>query len=172
HTPLETPQTCMEIEFDDARKTRRKLFDTTKIPAKENSTRLYTIRLVQARKSEHTENITPIVSQLTFIDLATSKNAADLKAVKDFIVPPKKHSIDSSNHLQDFLNQFPIQDHQQLFVPIKLLLCASASNNDAEDTLYDIKWLMSLQANQYLVYLGRDEEKLVTRDDDHHRPPR
>jgi len=31
---------------------------------------------------------------------------------------------------------------------------------------------MSLQANQYLVYLGRDEEKHVTRDDDHHRPPR
>ncbi len=31
---------------------------------------------------------------------------------------------------------------------------------------------MSLQANQYLVYLGRDEEKQVTRDDDHHRPPR
>jgi hypothetical protein len=29
---------------------------------------------------------------------------------------------------------------------------------------------MSLQANQYLVYLGRDDEKLVTRDD--HRPPR
>jgi hypothetical protein len=31
---------------------------------------------------------------------------------------------------------------------------------------------MSLQANQYLVYLGRDDEKHVTRDDDHHRPPR
>jgi len=31
---------------------------------------------------------------------------------------------------------------------------------------------MSLQANQYLVYLGRDEEKHVTRDDEHHRPPR
>lgn len=31
---------------------------------------------------------------------------------------------------------------------------------------------MSLQANQYLVYLGRDEEKQVTRDDEHHRPPR
>lgn len=31
---------------------------------------------------------------------------------------------------------------------------------------------MSLQANQYLVYLGRDEENHVTRDDDHHRPPR
>jgi len=34
---------------------------------------------------------------------------------------------------------------------------------------------MSLQANQYLVYLGRDEEQHVTRDNDddhHHRPPR
>ena len=31
---------------------------------------------------------------------------------------------------------------------------------------------MSLRANQYLVYLGRDDEKQVTRDDDHHRPPR
>jgi hypothetical protein len=31
---------------------------------------------------------------------------------------------------------------------------------------------MSLQANQYLVYLGRDDEQQVTRDDDHHRPPR
>lgn len=31
---------------------------------------------------------------------------------------------------------------------------------------------MSLQVNQYLVYLGRDEEAQVTRDDDHHRPPR
>jgi hypothetical protein len=30
---------------------------------------------------------------------------------------------------------------------------------------------MSLQANQYLVYLGRDDEQQVTRDDDH-RPPR
>ena len=41
----------------------------------------------------------------------------------------------------------------------------------------DIKWLMSLQANQYLVYLGREDEKQVSRDyDDHqhysHRPPR
>jgi hypothetical protein len=52
---FETPQTCIEIEFDDARKTRRKLFDTNKIPMKENSTRLYTIRLVQARKSDQTE---------------------------------------------------------------------------------------------------------------------
>lgn len=31
---------------------------------------------------------------------------------------------------------------------------------------------MSLQANQYLVYLGRDDEAQVTRDEDHHRPPR
>lgn len=53
--PFETPQTCIEIEFDDARKTRRKLFDTTKIPMKDNSTRLYTIRLVQAKKSDQTE---------------------------------------------------------------------------------------------------------------------
>lgn len=30
---------------------------------------------------------------------------------------------------------------------------------------------MSLQANQYLVYLGRDEENHVTRDDDHHNHP-
>jgi len=74
-----------------------------------------------------------------------------------------------------------------------MLLCASASSQDAEDTLvklskkhniflqiksfffrfvqHDIKWLMSLQANQYLVYLGRDDENQVTRDDDH-RPPR
>ncbi len=51
----ETPQDCIEIEFDDARKTRRKLFDTNKIPTKDNSTRLYTIRLVQARKSDQTE---------------------------------------------------------------------------------------------------------------------
>jgi hypothetical protein len=52
---FESPQTCVEIEFDDARKTRRKLFDTTKIPTKDNSTRIYTIRLVQARKSDQTE---------------------------------------------------------------------------------------------------------------------
>lgn len=52
---FETPQTCVEIEFDDARKTRRKLFDTNKLPTKENSTRLYTIRLVQARKSDQPE---------------------------------------------------------------------------------------------------------------------
>ncbi|CAF4543451.1 unnamed protein product, partial [Rotaria sp. Silwood2] len=176
---FETPQSCMEMEFDDARKTRRKLFDTNKIPMKDNSTRLYTIRLVQARKSDLTENVIPIVSQLTFIDLPTNKNAADLKAVKDFIVPPKKRSIESLNHLQDFLNKFPIQDHHQQCVPIKLLLCASANNHDAHDTLQDIKWLMSLKANQYLVYLGRDEENHVTRDeddDDHHhhnhRPPR
>jgi hypothetical protein len=52
---FETPQTCIEIEFDDARKTRRKLFDTNKIPMKDNSTRLYTIRLVQARKSDQTD---------------------------------------------------------------------------------------------------------------------
>ncbi len=52
---FETPQTCIEIEFDDARKTRRKLFDTNKLPTKDNSTRLYTIRLVQARKSDQTE---------------------------------------------------------------------------------------------------------------------
>jgi len=51
----EIPQDCIEIEFDDARKTRRKLFDTNKIPTKDNSTRLYTIRLVQARKSDQTE---------------------------------------------------------------------------------------------------------------------
>ena len=31
---------------------------------------------------------------------------------------------------------------------------------------------MSLQASQYLVYLGLDEEQHVTRDDDHHQPPR
>ncbi|CAF2141597.1 unnamed protein product [Rotaria magnacalcarata] len=174
--PFENPQSCIEMEFDDARKARRKLFDTTKIPMKENSTRLYTIRLVQARKSDQTENISPVVSQLTFIDLPTNKNAADLKAVKDFIVPPKNRSADFSNHLQDFLLKFPIQDHHQQFIPIKLLLCASASSNDAEDTLHDIKWLMSLQANQYLVYLGREEENHVTRDEDddhhHHRPPR
>ncbi|CAF3696728.1 unnamed protein product [Rotaria sordida] len=173
---FETPQSCIEMEFDDARKTRRKLFDTNKIPMKDNSTRLYTIRLVQARKSDQTENVIPMVSQLTFIDLPTNKNAADLKIVKDFVVPPKKRSIETSNHLQDFLNKFPIQDYQQQFVPIKLLLCASASSHDAEDTLQDIKWLMSLQVNKYLVYLGRDEENHVTRDDDdhhhHHRPPR
>lgn len=52
---FDTPQSCMEIEFDDARKARRKLFDTNKIPMKDNSTRLYTIRLVQARKSDHPE---------------------------------------------------------------------------------------------------------------------
>ena len=52
---FETPQTCIEIEFDDARKTRRKLFDTNKLPSKDNSTRVYTIRLVQARKSDQTE---------------------------------------------------------------------------------------------------------------------
>jgi hypothetical protein len=52
---FDNPQTCIEIEFDDARRTRRKLFDTSKIPTKENSTRLYTIRLVQARKSDQTE---------------------------------------------------------------------------------------------------------------------
>jgi hypothetical protein len=52
---FETPQTCIEIEFDDARKTRRKLFDTNKLPSKDNSIRLYTIRLVQARKSDQTE---------------------------------------------------------------------------------------------------------------------
>lgn len=55
HSLFDTPQTCIEVEFDDARKTRRKLFDTNKIPTKENSTRLYTIRLVQARKSEQTD---------------------------------------------------------------------------------------------------------------------
>ncbi|CAF4592416.1 unnamed protein product [Rotaria sp. Silwood1] len=172
---FETPQTCIEMEFDDARKTRRKLFDTNKIPMKDNSTRLYIIRLVQARKTDQRENVIPIVSQLTFIDLPTNKNSADLKVIKDFIVPSRKQSIESSNHLQDFLHRYPIQDYQQQFVPIKLLLCASASNHDAQDTLQDIKWLMSLQANQYLVYLGRDEENHVTRDDDddhHHRPPR
>ena len=31
---------------------------------------------------------------------------------------------------------------------------------------------MSLQANRYLVYLGRDEDNHVTHDDSHHRPPR
>ncbi|CAF1622622.1 unnamed protein product, partial [Adineta ricciae] len=169
---FDTPQSCMEIEFDDARKARRKLFDTNKIPMKESSTRLYTIRLVQARKSDHPESITPIVSQLAFIDLPTNKNAADLKAVKDFIVPPKKTTHQFPNHLQNFLHQFPIQDQHHEFIPIKLLLCASASSHDADDTLHDIRWLMSLQANQYLVYLGRDEEQHVTRDDDHHRPPR
>lgn len=49
---FDSPQTCVEMEFDDARKTRRKLFETNKIPTKENSTRLYTIRLVHARKSD------------------------------------------------------------------------------------------------------------------------
>ncbi len=52
---FEIPQTCVEIEFDDARKARRKLFDTNKLPTKDNSTRLYTIRLVQARKSDQPE---------------------------------------------------------------------------------------------------------------------
>lgn len=52
---FDTPQTCIEVEFDDARKTRRKLFDTNKLPTKDNSTRLYTIRLVQAKKSDQTE---------------------------------------------------------------------------------------------------------------------
>ena len=33
--------------------------------------------------------------------------------------------------------------------------------------------MISLQANRYLVYLGRDEENCVTRDENHHyRPPR
>ena len=52
---FETPETCVEIEFDDARKTRRKLFDINKVPMKDHSTRLYTIRLVQAQKSDQTE---------------------------------------------------------------------------------------------------------------------
>jgi len=177
---FDSPQTCVEMEFDDARKTRRKLFETNKIPTKENSTRLYTIRLVHARKSDLIENVLPVVSQLTFIDLPTGKNSPDLKSVKDFVVPPKKSSTESVNHLYEFLCRFPLQNDQQEFSPMKFLLCASASNQDAEDTLHDIQWLMSLKATQYLVYLGRDEENDVTRDhDDHqhqsssvHRPPR
>lgn len=52
---FESPQNCVEIEFDDARKTRRKLFDTNKLPSKDNTTRLYTIRLVHARKADQPE---------------------------------------------------------------------------------------------------------------------
>lgn len=52
HHPFDDPHNCVEVEFDDARKARRKLFDTTKIPTRETSTRLYTIRLVQAKKSD------------------------------------------------------------------------------------------------------------------------
>src|ERR1700722_6228752 len=51
----DTPDTCVEIEYDDARMTRRKLAVTHKLPAKENSARLYTIRLVQCRKTDQTE---------------------------------------------------------------------------------------------------------------------
>ena len=79
-TLADSPHTCMEIEFDDARKTRRKLFDTNKIGTNENSTRLYTIRLVQGRKSDQTEVRPSSLNESTVIERWMSRLSHRLSA--------------------------------------------------------------------------------------------
>jgi hypothetical protein len=57
--------------------------------------------------------------------------------------------MDSSNHLHDFLSKFPLQCDRQQFVPIKMLLCASASGHDAEHTLVNDLFTHTSIINMY-----------------------
>lgn len=138
----------------------------------------------------------PIVSQLTFIDLPTSRNPAGstetntsaltnmslwwssfrsesgegfYRSNKETIGKRYSHwrtldwrdvvgffQMDSSNHLQEFLNKFPLYDRRQEMMPIKLLLCASASGHEAEETLVTLMVMKNVRAFSFdFVLLAR-----------------